>query len=272
MLRKLLAVSIFTYCIFISQLIAKDTIMVSIPPQKYFVEQIAKDKFTVCSMLKDTAQSIDYTPTTNAYILSDNAIGYFKIGIYNEEKWIKKIQLTNKNIQLFDTNINVKTYKSDIYTWLDPKLVRIQAKNILNGLIKLNPENKDFYKQNYFKFVNRISRIDYQIRSLLRNHKKEAFAIFDPTWSYFTRRYELKQIEILEDPLDTSDENIMGIINIIKRVDTNILFIPTYNFPTLLYKQLSQKTKIILAPINDLDYNWENNILSMAKIIANQNN
>ena len=58
MFKKLLTVSIFTYCIFISQLFAKDTIIVSIPPQKYFIEQIAKDNFKIVAMMDDTAINI----------------------------------------------------------------------------------------------------------------------------------------------------------------------------------------------------------------------
>ena len=123
MLKKLLTVSIFTYCIFISSLIAKDTIIVSIPPQKYFIEQIAKDNFNVEAMMDDTVQSQVYVPTAGQYVWTEDAIAYFKIGMFDEKKWIKRIRIKNKDMLSFDTTKGITKYKQDIYIWLDPKLV-----------------------------------------------------------------------------------------------------------------------------------------------------
>jgi zinc transport system substrate-binding protein len=150
--------------------------------------------------------------------------------------------------------------------------VRIQVKNILNALIQLDKKNEKFYKKNYFLFVNRISRIDYQIKTMMKKHKRNYFIVFNPTWGYFARRYNLKQLDIVANPLDSSDQNVMDIINKIRRLSSNILFIPKYYFPKRLYKQLSEKTKIILAPVSYLDYDWENNLLNISRMIEHQKN
>ena len=96
--------------------------------------------------------------------------------------------------------------------------------------------------------------------------------VFNPTWGYFARRYDLKQYEIYANPLDTSDANIMDIISKVNKLESDILFVPKYYFPKEIYNRVSKKTKVILAPVSYLDYDWENNIKNVARMIANQKN
>ncbi|MCK5111639.1 MAG: zinc ABC transporter substrate-binding protein [Arcobacteraceae bacterium] len=272
MLKKIFTIGFFTYCIFISQLFAKDTLIVSIPPQKYFIEQIAKDNFNIKSMMDDDSILPTYKPTAQQYVWTENAIAYFKIGMYDEKKWIKKIKIKNKTIQTFDTNLNTQKYliSNDINTWLDPVIVKIQAKNILNSLTHLDPKNKKFYRDNYFKFMNNISRLDYQLKVLFKKNIRNHFIVFMPSWSYFSKRYNLKQLEINADPFSADKENIIEILNQINKYTSNIVFIPKYYFPKVLFNKVDEKYDTVVVPISPLEYDWADNLLNIAKIIAYQ--
>ena len=261
---------LFLSLILLSNLIAKDTLIVSIPPQKYFIEQIAHDNFNVKIMMDDHIFTSYYKPTAQQYIWTENATAYFKIGLDEEPQWIKTIKIINKTIKIFDTTKNIKIDSSDKHIWLDPNLVKIQAKNILNILLKLDVKNKDFYKANYFKFVNNISGLDYQLKSIFKKNKKNNFMVFNPAWGYFAKRYNLKQLEIIADIVSTKKKNAISILNQIDRYSSNILFIPTYYFPNKTLVRINKSTKIVVAPISPLEYNWENNLLNIAKLIAYQ--
>jgi zinc transport system substrate-binding protein len=270
MFKKLKIIGFITCYVFALNTFAKDTIIVSVPPQKYFIEQIAHDNFNIQSMMDEDSILPSYLPTYQQYLSAEEAIAYFKIGMFDEKEWIHKIKVTNKNIKVFDTTLNIKKSSMSPYIWLDPCLVKIQAKNILNILTKLDNKNKSFYKKNYFKFVNKISRLDYQIKVLFKKNEQNYFMVFDPVWDYFTKRYDIKQIEINADPFSTNKDNIISILNQLNRYKSNIVFIPKYYFPKRLYKSIVSNTKVVVVPFSHLTYDWENNILSFAKLIAYQ--
>ena len=270
MFKNIFIIGFFTYCIFLTSLIAKDTILVSVPPQQYFVEQIAKDNFNIKSMMDENSILPTYKPTSQQYVWAEDAIAYFRIGMYDENEWIKSIKVTNKKIKVFDTTINVKKKAINPYIWLDPMLVRIQAKNIYNALVKLDSNNQAFYKKNYLSFVNHLSRIDYQIRTILKKRRRHSFIIYEPIWYYYAKRYNIKQIELEADPYSLDDKNILYIINQLNRLASNIMFIPNYYVPKEFFKRVEPKTKVILVPFSHLAYNWEENIMNITKIITYQ--
>ncbi len=270
MSKKILTIGFFAYCLFSSFLFAKDTIIVSVPPQKYFIEQIAKNNFIIKTMMDDDSILPFYKPTAQQYIWTESAIAYFKIGAYDEKKWIKKIKIKNKFIKTFDTTINIKKDPTDINIWLDPVAVKIQAKNILNYLIQVDSKNKDFYKKNYSNFLNKISSLDCQIKTLFKKNKRNHFIVFNPVWGYFAKRYKLKQLEVNADPYSIKKDNIVSIINQINRYSSNILFIPRYYFPQELYKNINSNTKIVIVPVSHLEYDWANNLINIAKMITYQ--
>lgn len=56
----------------------------------------------------------------------------------------------------------------DPHIWLDPVLVKTQAKNIVEALVKVDPKNKDFYTKKYEAFVKELDALDKKIESIDR--------------------------------------------------------------------------------------------------------
>ena len=268
MFKKIFIIGIFTYYIFSSSLIAKDTIIVSIEPQKYFIEQIAKDNFNIKIIVESGIYPSVYVPKTNQTFWMDTAQAYFSLDVPFEKKWLKAIDAKSKKIKIFDMSKNIKKYKNDPHIWLDPSLVRIQAKNILNALIELDPKNKKLYKKNYFTFVNKISRLDFQIRTLFKKAKRKTFTIFHPSLGYFAKRYGLEQVYIDMDPLIMSQNDMVNMVSQINEHNARLAFVPRF-FPKLAEEYIYENTNAIVVPINPLAYNWMDNLLNIAKTIAN---
>ena len=104
---------LFLILIFISQVYAKKILIVSIPPQKYFVEQIAKDDFTVKYMVDDNSLQDIYIPRAKNYIWTEDAYGYIKIGMHDENLWLKKIKIKNPNIRVYNSIKGIKLIDED---------------------------------------------------------------------------------------------------------------------------------------------------------------
>ena len=263
---------IFLFCLFATTIMAKDILMVSVPPQKYFVEQIAKDKFEVVSMMDTNSILPTFAPPSLKYIYASKAKAYLKTGMPDEELWLSKIKNKNKNIYTFDLNENNKDYLSisEFYSWLDPIIAKTQIKNILNALIQIDSKNEEFYKKNYLKFTNKISSLDYQIRSIFKKHKLNNFIVFSPVWTYFCKRYKINQLEIDIDIYTTNEKEITQILQRITSLLAKVIILPKDYFPKRLYDKIANKNGIEVASISHLAYNWEENLLNLAKIIAYQ--
>ncbi len=261
---------LFLSFMLLSNLIAKDILIVSIPAQKYFVEQVVKDKFIIKVMMYDNINPQNYEPTAQQFIWTESAKAYLRLGIYDEGKWIKRIRYKNETLQTFDTTKNIKINPIDPHIWLDPILVKTQIKNIYKIVSKLDPQNSDFYKKNYLKFVNKISRIDYQLKALFAKNKRNHFIVFHPAWGYFAKRYKLKQLIIDSNPILANKEETMYILNQVNKFSSNILFISKYYFPPKLLQQIKNTTKIHIIPISPIAYDWENNLINMARNIVSK--
>jgi zinc transport system substrate-binding protein len=261
---------IFITFVLITSLFSKDTIIVSVPPQKYFIEQIAKDNFTIVSMMDEESVMPEYQPTGAQYVWTEDAVAYFKIGLFKEFRWIKSIKIKNSNIKVYDTLEDTKLNISSEYVWLDPIMVRFQAKSILNALVDLDSKNKEFYKKNYFKFVNKLSALDYQLRIIFKNKKRNHFIVFHPYWDYYVKRYNLLQFSLESNPFDFSNENVSKMVTKLNKYSSNLLLVPKYYFPKSTLKRIEDNTKLLVVPFSHLEYDWANNLLNLARLITNQ--
>lgn len=197
-----------------------DVVTVSIVPQKYFVKKIAKDTFSVNVMIPEGASPATYEATPKQMKDLSQSKAYIRIGyVPFELAWMDRIKEANEDMLIVNSFEGVSLIKGahkhshasdeheghehekgtgsvDPHIWLSTKEVKVQAKNILEALIKIKPEKAHFFKQNYASFISEINEIDKIIRSALKDAKTRKFMVYHPALSYFARDYNLTQIAI----------------------------------------------------------------------------
>lgn len=82
----------------------KLSVFVSLVPQKYFVQQIGKDKIDVQAMVKPGASPHTYEPKPRQMTDISSASLYFSIGVQFEKVWLKKISAANPNMKVVHTD------------------------------------------------------------------------------------------------------------------------------------------------------------------------
>eukprot|EP01156_Anaeramoeba_ignava_P008852 Anaeramoba_ignava/a365606_5.p1 GENE.a365606_5~~a365606_5.p1 ORF type:complete len:149 (+),score=20.30 a365606_5:24-470(+) len=92
----------------LSSLVLAKEVTVSILPQKYFVDKIAKGKVDVNVMVKPGASPATYEPKTSQMKLLSKSIAYFSIGVPFEKVWLEKFESANKNMLMVDTSEGIK--------------------------------------------------------------------------------------------------------------------------------------------------------------------
>ena len=66
-------------------------------------------------------------------------------------------------------------FEFDPHIWLDPVLVKQQVNNIKDGLIKADPQNKEYYEQNAIQYNKELDALDIKIKSSLSSCSKDTF-------------------------------------------------------------------------------------------------
>jgi len=85
--------------------------MVSILPQKTFVEKIGGEQVNVTAMVKPGSDPHTYEPKVSQMKAISNADIYFPIGIEFEENWLSKFQDQNKNMKFIQMTTGINYLK-----------------------------------------------------------------------------------------------------------------------------------------------------------------
>ena len=273
---------------------AKQELTVSISPQKYFVQKIVKDKFDINVMVKPGASPHTYEPKSSQMKSLSNSKIYFYTGVSFENAWLDKFKLSAKNTIFVDTAVGIEKLAMeehshegeehdehkdeakhdhenealDPHIWLDPILVKIQAKNIYDAIVKIDSQNSDFYKTNYEEFLKELDLINNELETILKPYENRAFMVFHPSWGYFAKRYNLEQISVEVEGKEPKPNELVELIKDAKIHDIKIVFVsPQFSQKTA--KTISSSINAKVVSIDALDENWASSILNTAKEIAN---
>ncbi|MEA1944355.1 MAG: zinc ABC transporter substrate-binding protein, partial [Euryarchaeota archaeon] len=61
--------------------------------------------------------------------------------------------------------------------------------HISDALIKVDPDNREFYVRNREEYLRNLYDLDLDIRKNLSEIKNRKFMVFHPAWGYFARDY-----------------------------------------------------------------------------------
>ncbi len=286
---------VLTFLIFLStSLFAKENIqniIVSIVPQKTFVEKIAKEKAKVTVMVQPGSSPHSYEPKVSQMVALSDADIYFSIGIDFEDAWLDKFRSQNKDLKFVDMGADVKRIKKqtskhahdhghehgnshnhagDPHIWTSPKNVAVMAKTIYAELSKNDPKNKEYYKKNLDLFLEEIAQTDKKIKELLKDLKPgSTFMAFHPAWGYFAHSYDLKQVAFRTQGKNPKPKEMIEILKKAEKEGVKVIFTQP-EFSDKSAKVIAKESGIAVKKISPLNPEWSENLISMAKSIANR--
>ena len=146
----------------------------------------------------------------------------------------------------------------------------IIAGNTFKALTVLDKENEAYYKARYDSLCQRIEQTDSLIRQTLSVPGADrAFIISHPALSYFARDYGLHQISIEEGGKEPSPAHLKALIDLCQAEDVRVIFVQP-EFDKRNAETIAQQTGTKVIPINPLSYDWEEEMLNVAKALAPQ--
>ncbi|MDR0745758.1 MAG: zinc ABC transporter substrate-binding protein [Mediterranea sp.] len=260
------------------------TITVTIEPQRYFTEAIAGDRFRIVSMVPKGSNPETYDPTPKQLVSLGESEAYFRIGhIGFELTWMERLMKSAPHIRVFDLSkgiafiyeeghIHGDHYHAggvDPHTWNSPVNARIIADNIFRALCVLDKDNEAYYSARYDSLIHRIGETDSIVFNLLKRNDKadHAFMIYHPALSYFARDYGLHQICIEESGKEPSPAHLKELIEISKFEDVRVIFVQP-EFDKRNAGIVAEETGTGIVPVNPLSYDWNEEMIHIAKSLG----
>jgi len=259
----------------------KISVMVTIPPQKYFLEKVGGDRLNVSTLVPPGSSPHSYEPKPDEMKELSKVKAYFTAGVEMEEAWMDKIVSVNKEMKIIDTTKGIEYMithhecnngehdhhdhsRRDRHIWLSPGLVKIQAENMCKGLIEIDPHGSDYYKENLKNFLLEIDELDKDIKEKLSGLENRKFMIFHPSWGYFARDYDLEMIPIEVEGKEPSASEITALIDKAKENNIKVVF-ASPSFSTRTATVIAGEIHGKVLSINDLEENWEENLRTVAR-------
>ena len=117
-------------------------------------------------------------------------------------------------------------FEFDPHIWLDPVLVKQQVNNIKDGLIKVDPQNKEHYEENAIQYNKELDALDMKIKSSLSSCSKDTFVPFHNAFTYLGDRYGLKIMALsgVAPDSEASAAEIAEFIDFVKDNDIKVIF------------------------------------------------
>lgn len=256
---------------FFLSLQARDIISVSIDPLAFFLKQISSNTLEINTLVAKNANEhhLELKPATIKAL--EHSKIYFTLRLEFEEELIKKIKTNYKTVKIIDLSKGLKDLKLgkdlDPHIWLDPKKVKIIAARMQAALIASFPDKKELFKQNLASFDDRLTKLDKNIKAILKNSKTKIFISYHPSWGYFAKRYELTQIGIEKHGKEAKLKDLLALISLIKEKHIKTIFIQD-GFDTKVLASIQKECKLKIVKLNHLEYDYISMLENAARKIA----
>ena len=260
---------------------AKPVVSATILPVEYFIEQIGSNSVEITTIVKANADPHSFEPKVSDMKKLENSDLFFAVGIEYEDVWLPKFSKTFPNLKVIKTQGNAHMPQDhdnhdghdhedeehhgdhdghdheefDTHIWLDPIMVKDQAKIIAQALSDEYPQNSQIYSQNLDKFNQEIDKLDSYIKDSLKDLKNRKFMVFHPSWGYFAKRYDLTQIAIESGGKEPKPAALARLIKRAKDENIKVVFISP-GFSKKSAELIAKQTGAKLIEIDPLSKEW----------------
>ncbi|MCW4042442.1 MAG: zinc ABC transporter substrate-binding protein, partial [Candidatus Bathyarchaeota archaeon] len=245
--------------------VEKPRVVVTILPQAEFIEKIAGDKVSITTMVPPGASPHTYEPRPSQMKEVAEAKMYAKVGtgLDFELVWMPKIIETNPNMLIVDSSEGIQLIEmgahdneyqlggKDPHVWLSPKKAIIMVENLYEGLVKIDPDNKEYYAKNKDVYIDSLKELDNTIMQTFSGLKTKKFMVYHASWGYLAYDYDLEQIPIEKEGKKPTPEGIATLIDQARENNVTIIFAsPEFEIQTA--KTIAEEidgTVILISPL-----------------------
>ena len=266
----------------------KKIIYTSFYPIYDFTKKIVGDKMEVVNMVPVGSEPHDYELTANdrKNLEKADAIIYNGAGM---EEWVDDVKdaMKSSNTVFVDTSEGIKLEEGhhhedehshddskkeeehsnddskkeehhhgldDPHIWLYPLNAKKQLENIKEAVVKIDPNNKEEYENNYNKYSKEFERLDSEYKSKLERHKGKTIVVSHEAFGYICKAYGINQlgIEGLSPDTEPSPKKMAEIVDYVKNNNIKVIFFEELVSPKVA-EAIAKETGATAKMLNPLE-------------------
>jgi zinc transport system substrate-binding protein len=114
----------------------------------------------------------------------------------------------------------------DPHVWLDPILAKNQVEMIKDTMIKVDPDNAQYYKDNANAYSAKLDALDSKIKIELSDCKKDTIVPFHNAFTYFAERYGIKTFALsgIAPESEATASELKEIVDFVKENEIKVIF------------------------------------------------
>ena len=191
-------------------------IMTTFYPMYEFTKNIAGDKADVELLIPSTIEPHDWEPTPKdigniqkadlfVYNSADMETWVFDItasidssdvAVVEASKGIKLIEEDEEAEESEEEHEHEHSHHADPHVWLSPVLAQQEVQTITDALVKVDPDNKEYYETESSKYIEKLKALDEEYKTELKGITSNEFITQHTAFSYLAKEYGLVQVPI----------------------------------------------------------------------------
>lgn len=247
---------------------------------KSITELVGGNKVSVTSIATGYQNPHFVDPKPSYIIKLSNADMFVTVGLDLETGWSPQLLASSRNnkiqkgaagyvdasngVSLYQVPSLVNRSEGDIHIygnphyWLDPLNGKVIARNIANGLEKIDPANKDFYENNLQVFFHKIDAKMNEWQAKMAPYKGTKIIAYHNEWVYFEKRFGLDIVDFMEPKpgIPPSPSQLVKVIKEVKADNIKVIISSPY-FSTsssdVVAKQTGVKELTIATSVGAFD-------------------
>lgn len=250
---------------------APPLVLVSVPPQRWFVERIAADRVRVEVMIPPGASPVTHEPGIGQLRSLSRAALYVKVGHPHfpfEEAWLDRLLADAGSLAVVDAFPDVAVdVDDDPHVWLAPGHARAMSRRIHAALAGLLPEARVALDANLRDLLAEIDAVDAELADVLRDRRGAAFVVFHAAWGHLAEAYGLEQVAIEAGHRGPDPRRLAQVIERARSLGVEVVFAQPH-FDPQPAAVVAEAIGARLESLDPLAYDWPTNLRHVAGRLA----
>lgn len=219
-------------------------VFVTVPPQKWVVEMIAKGQGAVNVLVKNGQDPHTFEPTPKQIVALSRAKIWFTMDMPFEEQLIAKVAQVAPDLRIVDMSEGIEKIDlsadadhahgqndhhgheaADPHVWLSPLNLKIMAANAARALSLEDGEKKKNYEQNLAVVQKTLTDLHERLKRQLSPYAGSSFYVFHPSFDYFAREFDLNQKAVEVGGKSPSPRQIATLVAQARKDQVKVIFV-----------------------------------------------
>ena len=252
-----LLIILFSFLSHFAQAQGKINVVASASMWADMTEHIAGDKATIDRIVPIGGDPHTYEPTPSDAIKVSNADLILVNGL-TFEGWINDLignsgtKAETVLVTKYVTPISSDDYENatDPHAWMDAANGRQYAKAIYEALVKLDPDNEEYYTQNYNTYDREIADLDNYIKAEVATipSDKRILVTSHDAFKYYGKAYgiQLEAIQGISTEAEAQLSDMTRVTEVIQRTKIPAIFVESTINPKML-QQIAKDNNIAIG-------------------------